>query len=390
MSRGKPLIFKMQISPLTFLSIAIEFCVEIKNNIMKTSFIKRISAILIATSILASCSKSSNSSTTETPATIYVGGYTYESANFGEVIWKNGVEQKVFDSTLMPSSGYVRYPGAIYDLDIENDKVYAAWKLSYKALSAYYPTAKTYLWKNSSNTLLIDNDYNVNPKAIDVSGTDIYFGGFYTNTYEYPSIWKNNVRTQLPGGTGTVNDLYVNNLDIFAVGSLSANTTAAYWKNGVLTSLATGNGYSANGIAYFNNDIFVAGEGKLGGVNDNRSALIWVNGVQQKLTTPSSQQGAAANSIALSSTKICVAGYAYSGSDQRATVWINGTPTLLSTSESMAYAVAIKDNTVYVVGYEKPNNYYRAKLWKITATNTESINLSNGTADAKAYSIKVK
>jgi len=42
------------------------------------------------------------------------------------------------------------------------------------------------------------------------------------------------------------------------------------------------------------------------------------------------------------------------------------------------------------VGYEKPNNYYRAKLWKITATNTESINLSNGTADAKAYSIKVK
>lgn len=372
---------------------------------MKTSLLKNISYAIMLAIMFSSCSKDDNrpedpveeeaptDPEEETPATIYISGYSNEIANIGEVIWKNGTPLQVYDPSLL-SSGYVRYAGAVYDLDIVNDDVYAVWKMSYKALSAYYPTANIYSWKNDINTVIKENDHNIHPRAVDVHGQDVYFAGHYTNQYEYPSVWKNGNREQLPGGIGSVTDLFVNDTDVLAVGYVQSgqSSAAAFWKNGVLTKLAAGVEFNAYGIAQIGNDTYVAGGGKVNGVNGQRSALLWKNTTQQVLENPSGNIGASANAVTLTVSKTYVAGYAYSQQSEsmRATLWTNGTPTIISQSESEALSVAVKGNTVYVCGYEKAADRFIAVMWKIKDGNVETVKLSNGTADAQAYSIKVK
>ncbi|MFV0467611.1 MAG: hypothetical protein ACK5MK_01655, partial [Dysgonomonas sp.] len=365
---------------------------NIKN--MKAT-LKNISYALVLLLTFSSCSKDDDKIVEpieeETPATIYIGGYSNETENMGEVIWRNGIPLQVYKPGML-SSGYVRYADAVYDLDIVNGDVYAVWKMSHKATSAYYPTAHIYLWKNDQNTPIVENDYNIYPKAIAKHGADLYFAGYYTSSSQYPSIWKNGNRTQLPGGTGTVNDLLVSNTDVLAVGYLNIGqqTAAAYWKNGILTNLNQGYNYCANAVAQTGNDIYVVGEGNE--INNPRSALLWKNGTQQILPLPVGQIGASANAVALETDKVYVAGYAYTAGNnsEKAVVWIDGSPMLLSTTKSIAYSVAVKGNSAYVCGYEKPGNKQIAVMWKIKDGNVETTKLSQGKEDALATCIKVK
>lgn len=362
---------------------------------MKRNLSKSMSYAFVLLLMLSSCSKDDDRindpiEEVETPATIYISGYSNEIAH--EVIWKNGTAMPVYSLGLL-SSGYVRYGEIVYDMDIVNDDVYAVWRMGYKAISSYYATANIYLWKNGDNTVIKENDVNIYPRAIDIHGTDVYFAGHYVDQYEYPSIWKNGNRQQLPGGTGTVNDLLVNNTDVLAVGYVTAQSSvAALWKNGVLTKLGEGYGFSAYGIAQTGNDTYVVGEGNINGPSGQRSALLWKNGTQQALENPVGQLGASANAVALTDSKICVAGYTYAGQTEsmRAVVWIDGKSTVLSQIESKAHSVAVKGNTVYICGYEKSGAKYVAMMWKITGDKMENVKLSNGTEDAEAYCIKVK
>ena len=363
---------------------------------MKANPLKNISYALVLLLSFSSCSKDDDRIEgpieEETPATIYISGYSNEIANMGEVIWKNGTPLQVYNPGLLPS-GYVRYGGVVYDLDIVNDNVYAVWKMSHKAPSSYYATANIYLWKNDQNTLVLENDNNIYPKAVDKHGDDLYFAGSYTTPQQYPSIWKNGNREQLPGGIGAVNDLLVTNTDVLAVGYVSVGSqyAAAFWKNGVLTKLSEGFSYSANSIAKAGNDTYIAGGGK-DGVNDPSLALLWKNGTRQILALPAGQIGATASAVALAGNKVYLAGYAFTADyeSEKAVLWIDGSPLLLSSTKSTAYSVAVKGNTVYACGYEKPGSKQIAVMWKIKDGNVETVKLSQGTEDAVASSIKIK
>lgn len=365
---------------------------------MKKRVLKFMGYVLLATICGLSCKKIDTPLPDETgkeerPTAIYVSGYSNETTTMGEVIWKDGLPLQVYNPNML-TAGYVRYGGEVYDLDIVNDDVYAVWRMSHKALSAYYSTANVYLWKNDINTAIAENNVNIHPKAVDVHGQDVYFAGYYIDQYQYPSVWKNGKREQLPGGIGSVNDLLVNNTAVLAVGHVRSgqSNVAAFWKNGELTKLGEGNEYSAHGMAQLDNDIYVAGEGKIGGVNAPRTALLWKNGTQQILENPTGQIGASANAVAFADGKVYVAGYAYQSNNEtmRATVWANGSPTILSQSESRAFSVATKGSTVYVCGFEKPADKYIAVLWKIKDGTVETVKLSKGTEDAQAYCIKVQ
>lgn len=364
---------------------------------MKTTLLQKIGYTLVVALMVSSCTKDDDPiedpTQEDTPGIIYVSGYSNEITNMGEVIWKNGTPLQIFNSDLL-SAGNVRYGGIVYDMSIVNDDLYAVWRMSYKPLAATYSTSNIYLWGNSNNTLIKENDNRIYPRTVAVQGTDVYFGGYYSDLYEYPSIWKNGNREQLTGGYGSVTDLLVNQTDVYAVGHVRTAQTpiAAQWKNGVLTKLGEGYGFSANGITQSNNDTYVVGEGNINGPNGQRSALLWKNGTLQALENPVGQVGASANGIAITGNKICVAGYSYAGQAEtmRAVVWINGTPTILSQIESKANSIAIKGNTVYLCGYEKPGASYIATIWKITGDKVEKTQLSNGTANAEAFCIKVK
>jgi hypothetical protein len=351
---------------------------------------------LLTALLLLSCRKDEPGSTEkpdeEIPTDIYVAGYSNETTTTGEVVWKNGTPLQVYDPTML-TTGYVRYANEIADLDLVDNDVYAIWKLSYKALSAYYATAKIYAWKNGINTLVKENDYNIYPRAIEVEGQDIYFAGHYTEQHSHPNIWKNGTRQQLPGGIGSVSDLLVNNSDVLAVGYVTSvqSSAAAFWKNAVLTKLGEGAEFNASSIAKNGNDVYVAGSGKLNSASGPRSALLWKNGTQQVLAIPSGSIGATAESVAASGDKIYVAGHAYTQQyNTFATVWINGIPTVLSELESEALSIAVKGNIAYACGYEKIENRSIAVVWKLQDGKVETIKLSKGTADAKAHSIKVK
>ncbi|HMY43106.1 MAG: hypothetical protein K1X26_05145 [Chitinophagales bacterium] len=363
---------------------------------MKANLLRNISYALVLLLTFSSCSKDyeriKDPIEEETPVTIYISGYSNEIANMGEVVWKNGKPIQVYKTGVLPS-GYVRYGGIIYDFDIENDNVYAVWKLSHKKLSAYFPSAHIYLWKNNENTLLLQNDYNIYPKAVDKHGDDLYFAGDYTTPQSYPSIWKNGNREQLPGGIGSVSDLLVTNTDVLAVGYVVTGSqyAAAFWKNGVLTKLNEGFSYTANSIAQAGYDTYIAGSGKAG-VNDPLLALIWKNGIQQTLLLPAGQIGASSNSVAIGGNKVYVVGYSYTADNdsEKAVLWIDGSPLILSSTKSIAYSVVVKGNTIYACGYEKSSTKQRAVMWKIKDGNIETTKLSNGTEDAVATCIKVK
>lgn len=363
---------------------------------MKANLLRNINYALVFLLTFLSCSKDDDRIEDpieeETPVTIYISGYSYEIANMGEVVWKNGTPHQMYNTDVL-SSGYVRYGGVVYDIDIENEDVYAVWKLSHKKLSAYYPSAYIYLWKNNKNTLLLQNDYNIYPKAVDKHGDDLYFAGYYTTPHSYPSIWKNGNKEQLPGGIGSVSDLLVTNTEVLAVGYVGTGSqyAAAFWKNGVLTKLNEGFSYTANSIAQAGNDTYIAGSGKAG-VNDPLLALIWKNGTQQTLLLPAGQIGASSNSVALAGNKVYVVGYSYTADNdsEKAVLWIDGSPLILSSTKSTAYSVVVKGNTVYACGYVKPGTKHIAVMWKIKDGNVETVKLSQGTEDAQAYSIKIK
>ncbi|WP_159799173.1 hypothetical protein [Flavobacterium sp. MK4S-17] len=364
---------------------------------MKTSQLKKLAyASVLLSLVLSSCSNGDDEVkdpvVDETPATVYVSGYSTEITNVGEVVWKNGISMEVYDTDML-TPGNVRTANIVYDIDVVNNDVYAVWKMSYKPFNSFYPTANIYLWKNDVNTLILENDYNINPTAVDVHGEDIYFAGYYIDQYQYPSIWKNGTREQLPGGIGSVTDLLVNDTDVLAVGYVGiSQSAAAFWKNGVITKLAEGNEYSAYGIAQYGNDIYVVGTGRVGDINSQRSALLWKNGTQQILQNPDGNVISFADKVAVVDDKVCIAGY--SGMQQsesmRATVWVNDIPTVLSQSESRALSIAIKGETVYACGYEKMGEMTVAVMWKITGENIERVQLSSGSGNAEAHSIVVK
>lgn len=82
---------------------------------MRKTLLQNIGYAILLTVMVSSCSKDDDRIEDpieeETTTTIYIGGYSNEIANMGEVIWKNGTPLKVYDPSLLPS-GNVRYAGA--------------------------------------------------------------------------------------------------------------------------------------------------------------------------------------------------------------------------------------------------------------------------------------
>lgn len=362
---------------------------------MKATLLNNISYALVLVLTFSSCAKDDDKIEPPieegTPATIYIGGYSNEIAYMGEAVWKNGIPMNVFEEGLLPRTPYTRYGDKVLDIDLVGDDRYAIWRFSYKYPSEFYNRANIYLWKNGKNTLLIENDPNTFPQALDIEGSDVYFGGYYIDQYQYPAVWKNGDRQLQAGGRGTVNDILVQGHTVLAVGAswVDGNSYAALWKNGVLTELGQGASFGANSIAQSGNDLYIAGAGYLDAPSGLPEPLLWKNGAQIRLGVLSSEYGGTATGVAVANGKVHIAGYAFRNPDDqedRAFVWSDGKLTALSDKQSRAYSVAVKGNDVYVAGYEVHHGIRVATMWKSGTPEKLSI----GTQYSEASSIKVK
>jgi len=153
------------------------------------------------------------------------------------------------------------------------------------------------------------------------------------------------------------------------------NTTVTYWENGNNNSLGTGRGLS---IAIAANDVYVAGyrQTSVGPI-----ATYWKNRASVSLSD--FNKSSMAKAIAVSGEVVYIVGY----EGNYAMLWKNGVGTPLnSTSDAEAYGIAISGADIYVVGNETSLfNRSVAKYWK----NGIPVELSDVSLDSNATSIAI-
>lgn len=273
--------------------------------------------------------------------------------------WKNGV------TTTLPDTTGSAYAGSLY---VSGNDVYVAGIQNSRSRAYTYAT----YWKNGVAFSLpcggisggsgYPTTYDDYVSSIFVSGTDVYVaGGSHVyqmgvdSTYRFARYWKNGVPTELTKGLAGVSSL---------TGTTSYPTTTS--------------------IAASGSDVYVSGY-EWGGTYGQTTAIYWKNGLVHFLTD--SLSGSSANTVAVSGNDVYVGGYANINRISYATIWKNGVASQLTTGTggSSVMAVFVSGSDVYAVGWENINGYSIAKYWK----NGVSTNLSNGTNRAEATSVYV-
>jgi hypothetical protein len=248
-------------------------------------------------------------------------------------------------------------------------------------------------WKNTNIVNLSDGARHAFAKSVFVNETGAYIAGEEHNAsgVYVSKYWKDGQAINLSNGTkhAFASGIVVSGNNVYVSGSqeTAGQRQAKYWVNGTEHNLTDGAKYAvANSIFVSGNDVYVAGN-----MNEpTERARYWKNGSEVLLSQTSGTIRSVANNICVNGSDVYVAGYqqfdAANGGKYIATVWKNGTPTLLGTSTNNSYAtgVAVKNNNIYVAAYENEQGVNIARVWK---NNIIMTNLSNGSIDAQTSSI---
>jgi hypothetical protein len=247
---------------------------------------------------------------------VYMVGYVKDNAT----CWKNGIPTALGK-------------GCIYGVAIINNDVYMAG-----VINGGYEGDRATFWKNGVPTTL--------GKGVIFSmtddGNDIYMAGYKSMPVigsPVATYWKNNKAVALNdtlSGSTEAWGIFVQNGDVYAVGSLDNQTVPVYWKNSDLTNL-TGKSQSLSGSAdaiyVQGGDVYVAGSIESG--NYTFAPVYWKNGKCKRLTHSGIRSFASA--IAVQDSDVYVA-----GSDNYFPVyWKNGTAVHLGKDRGQIYAMAI-------------------------------------------------
>jgi len=248
-------------------------------------------------------------------------------------------------------------------------------------------------WKNTSIVNLSDEARHAFAKSVFVNETGAYIAGEEHNAsgVYVSKYWKDGQAINLSNGTkhAFASGIVVSGNNVYVSGSqeTAGQRQAKYWVNGTEYNLTDGAKYAvANSIFVSGNDVYVVGN-----MNEpTERARYWKSGSEVLLSQTSGTVRSVANNICVNGSDVYVAGYqqfdAANGGKYIATVWKNGTPTLLGTSTNNSYAtgVAVKINNIYVAAYENEQGVNIARVWK---NNIIMTNLSNGSIDAQTSSI---
>ena len=311
---------------------------------------------------------------------VYVVGYEENAQGYPVAkIWKNGVAQDLSNAS---------YVAAARSVFVSNGNVYVAGEYLNMQDGTY-----SNLWKNG----VAQNLGDFMGYSVYVSGSDVYVAG---NDGNVAIVSKNGVVQNLTEGyfkekeregacsvfvSGS--DVYVAGYDIYypTFGPIVRTYVATVWKNGVAQNLTDDTTYSrAQSVFVSGGDVYVAGY-------ERDSGKLWKNGI-----VIGSYLGEMANSVYVSGSDVYVAGYERDVQNRcSAIVWKNGirqklTDGIRSISYSgipgaSAESVFVSGSDVYVAGYESNGSRYVAKLWK----NGEAQDLTDGKRRSHAYSVFV-
>ncbi|PUZ25863.1 hypothetical protein DCC81_16560 [Chitinophaga parva] len=317
---------------------------------------------------------------------IFVAGSQNNSARSLATYWKNNIAV-----TLSTEES------ALNSIFVNGNDVYAAGRERINNLQlANY-------WKNGTKTTLGTNESAAN--SISVNGNDVHVGGWeIINGFDLPRYWKNGAGTtinvndpiisQIVTGNGSCTGIYVNNNNVYAVGSYrNSQGQFSPWEftNGIIPANTIPN----NDKHCFANAVFVSGSDKYVAGNQNNAttglamATIWKNETAATLTAGTASVGVA-TAVFVAGNDVYVAGYEqedyYGGGPSFAKYWKNGVEVKLSTVSSGATGIVVFGNDVYVSGWENNGSYNVAKYWK----NGVAVNLGNAVLNSSGNAIVVR
>ena len=254
---------------------------------------------------------------------------------------------------------------------------------------------KALYWKNTNIVNLSDGARHAFAKSVFVNETGVYIAGEEHNAsgVYMAKYWKDGQVVNLSNGTkhAFASGIVVSGSNVYVSGSqeTTGQRQAKYWVNSTEHNLTDGTKYAvANSVFVSGNDVYVAGN-----MNEPmEKARYWKNGSEVLMSQTPSTVRSVANSICINGSDVYVAGYQQfdvaNGGKYIATIWKNGTPTLLGSSTNNSYAtgVTVKNNNVYVAAYENVSGVNVARVWKNNAILTT---LSNGSIDEHTSSIFV-
>lgn len=223
--------------------------------------------------------------------------------------------------------------------------------ISFKLKRAFILVFAGTVWLMSCKKAAVKPD-TVEPKPVDPQPekftytANVYACGSVMDTIEHKMqavYWKNGVATLLSRDNQftSADAIAVKDNNVYVAGSVKNN--AVYWKNGVMTKLENGTKSSlAVDILISGNDVYLAG------YVDNE-AVYWKNGLRTTLSRSPKYNEAVAFGIGVSGSDIYVTGYQYNSETLAvATVWKNGTPTILAGSNTVARNVTTHNNDTYI------------------------------------------
>jgi hypothetical protein len=248
------------------------------------------------------------------------------------------------------------------DSSIEHD-VYVAGSGSVFIGSDEYATSTVKYWKNGVEVMLTNGSNGTGAAtSILTSGTDVYVTGYEGKVAKY---WKNGIAVNLTDGRypASAAAIAISGNDVYVVGH--ENSIAKLWKNG--TAITLSNSGDAKSIVISNGDVYIAGNKFYSTTSYTTSeATCWkyTNSLQTITLTDSRYTEARANSIDVSGNDIYVVGWERGNPDFIAKLWKNGIDTVFADA-SQLQSVKVSWEDVYVTGYQRiGSDNYVAKYWK--------------------------
>lgn len=242
---------------------------------------------------------------------------------------------------------------------------------------------KAVYWKNGQLVQLAST--SVGPEdanAITVAGNDVYVGGNGEKAsfvqggrnHEQARYWKNGQEVLLPQPVDdrgiedetTVVSMKVVGDDLYIIGRVAYSYRPVYWKNGQLVQTLNNGLDRVEKIEVANGNVYAVG-------SKNSKAAYWKNGTTTILTSEESL----ATAIAVAGNDVYVTGiigsyamkglYPGYGNGGVGKYWKNGVQMDLTGGKSeypspYPKSIAVSGNDVYIVGIEQDNNMYM--LWK--------------------------
>jgi hypothetical protein len=267
-----------------------------------------------------------------------VAGYIVDGLKKKAGFWENGTWKLLYGDTAAEAT----------DIVVSGSNVY---------VSGYYTNASgksvACYWKNDSTgrvDLYDSATMHGRADGIAVSGSDVYAAG-YSNDLDGNTkracYWKNNAAGQVKLDVLHYSQGYavaVSGADVYVAGYYSdSGLKAGYWQNGTWKLLHGTSNAQARDVVVAGTDVYVAGYYK--NDDNNEAACYWktVSTARVDLYSDAVNEGRAYG-ICLDGMDVYVAGYFDSdGSTQKACYWKNGARTVLSTSASASYAIAVAE-----------------------------------------------